>query len=130
MLGYAERTSIGVLFAIVFGVLVYVLVTFALARAHLPKRGIRRTFGYALRETYLAVFVTLLFPFYIAFGHKRGKGKQPVVLVHGYTQNRVDFVYLSRFLRARGLGPIYGFNYFSFADIRSSGKRLATFVTA
>ena len=127
-MSYAARASLGLLGAIVASVLVYVLVTFAMTWAHLPKRGIHHTLGYAFRETYLAVVVTLLFPLYVAVGHKRGKGARPVILVHGYTQNRVDFIYLSRFLRARGLGPIYGFNYFSFADIRASGKRLARYV--
>lgn len=127
-MSYAERASLGLVGAILIGVFVYIVVTFAVAWSHLPKRGLHHTFGYALRESVLAVLVTLLFPFYVAFGHKRGRGQRPVVLVHGYTQNRVDFVYLSRFLRARGLGPIYGFNYFSFADIRSSAKRLSRFV--
>jgi len=128
MIGYAARASLSLLAAVVIGVLVYVLVTFVMTYAHVPKRGIHHTFRYAFRETFLAVFVTLLFPLYVAVGHKRGRGTRPVVLVHGYTQNRVDFVYLSRFLRARGLGPIYGFNYFSFGDIRSNGERLARFV--
>jgi len=128
MLPYAERAVGAVLVAILVGVLVYVLVTFAVTWAHVPKRSFGRMLGYALRETALSVVVTLLFPFYVAVGGKRGAGDKPVVLVHGYTQNRVDFVYLSRFLRARGLGPIYGFNYFSFADIRSSAERLARFV--
>jgi pimeloyl-ACP methyl ester carboxylesterase len=125
---YAARASVALLVAVLIGVGIYVLVTFALTYAHVPKRGLHHTLGYAFRESYLAVFVTLLFPLYMAVGHKRGAGQKPVILVHGYTQNRADFVYLSRFLRARGLGPIYGFNYFSFADIRSSGKRLAKFV--
>ncbi len=125
---YAARATVALVVAILAGVAVYVLVTFVMTYAHVPRRGIHHTLGYAFRETFLAVLVTLLFPLYVAFGHKRGAGQRPVVLVHGYTQNRVDFIYLSRFLRARGLGPIYGFNYFSFADIRANGKRLARFV--
>ena len=109
---YAARTSIALFCAVLIGVGVYVLVTFAITYAHVPKRGLFHTFGYAFRESVLAVFVTMLFPLYVAVGHKRGAGTKPVILVHGYTQNRADFVYLSRFLRARGLGPVYGFNYF------------------
>jgi pimeloyl-ACP methyl ester carboxylesterase len=125
---YAARASLALFVAVLLGVGAYVLFTFAITYAHVPKRGLHHTLGYAFRESLLAVFVTMLFPLYVAVGHKRGAGQKPVILVHGYTQNRADFVYLSRFLRARGLGPIYGFNYFSFADIRKSGKLLAAFV--
>jgi triacylglycerol lipase len=128
MLSYAERASFALLGAVLLGVFLYVAVSFAIAYADVPKRGLHHTFGYAFREGLLAVVVTLLFPLYVAVGHKRGRGSRPVVLVHGYTQNRVDFIYLSRFLRSRGLGPVYGFNYFSYADIRSSGERLMRFV--
>jgi triacylglycerol esterase/lipase EstA (alpha/beta hydrolase family) len=125
---YALRATGGLIAAVIIGVAVYVIVTFLLAYAHVPKRGVFHTFGYAFRESVLAALVTALFPLYVAVGHKRGSGSRPVILVHGYTQNRADFIYLSRFLRARGIGPVYGFNYFSFADIRKSGTRLARFV--
>jgi pimeloyl-ACP methyl ester carboxylesterase len=128
MLVDAELATLALLGAVLVGVLVYVLVTFVMTRAHVPARGVRQTLWDLLRESALAVVVTLLLPFYVAFGHRRGSGDRPVILVHGYTQNRVDFMYLSRFLRRRGLGPIYGFNYFSFGDIRASGQRLARFV--
>jgi pimeloyl-ACP methyl ester carboxylesterase len=128
MFSYAARATIGLACAIIVGVAIYILVTFAVTFAHVPKRRLHVAFGYAFREAVLAVIVTTLFPIYAAVGGRRGRGDKPVVLVHGYTQNRADFVYLSRHLRARGLGPIYGFNYFSFADIRSSGARLARFV--
>ncbi len=121
----AVRATIGLFAAITIGVAVYIVVTFAVTYAHVPKRRMHIAFGYAFREAVLAAIVTSLFPLYVAVGRKRGRGDKPVVLVHGYTQNRADFVYLSVYLRRRGLGPIYGFNYFSFADIRSSGARLA-----
>ncbi len=125
---YAMRATGALISAVALGIAVYIGFTFATAYAHVPKRGLFHTFHYAFRESMLAAFVTALFPLYVAIGRKRGKGTRPVVLVHGYTQNRADFVYISRFLRSRGIGPVYGFNYFSFADIRSSGKRLARFV--
>jgi len=125
---YAGRATAALIVAVALGIAVYVGVTFGLAYAHTPKRGLFRTFGYAFRESVLAAFVTMLFPIYVAVGHKRGKGTHPVILVHGYTQNRADFVYMSLVLRGRGLGPIYGFNYFSFADIRTSGKKLQRFI--
>lgn len=128
MVSFAERGAVALLGLVLGSVLVYVLVTFATTWAHVPKRSVLVALGYALREAALAVIVTLLFPFYLAAGARRGKGARPVVLVHGYTQDRADFVYLSHFLRARGLGPVYGFNYFSFSDIRTSAARLARFL--
>jgi triacylglycerol lipase len=53
---------------------------------------------------------------------------RPIVVVHGYTQNRMNFVWLSRNLRKRGLGPIYGFDYFSYARVDKSARSLADFV--
>jgi pimeloyl-ACP methyl ester carboxylesterase len=55
-------------------------------------------------------------------------GGRPIVLVHGWTQNRTNFVWLARFLRKRGLGPFFGFNYFSLQPIEESAKSLAVFI--
>jgi len=128
MLTYAERASLALFGAVALGVAIYVVVTFVMTFAAVPKRRAHIALRYVFREAVLAAIVTSLFPIYVAVGARRGRGRRPVILVHGYTQNRADFVYLSRFLRARGLGPIYAFNYFSFADIRKSGARLARFV--
>jgi pimeloyl-ACP methyl ester carboxylesterase len=124
---YATRATAALVCAVVLGIAVYVTVTFAASFSHVPRRSLFRSFRSAFHESLLAALVTALFPLYVAIGRKRGSGTRPVILVHGYTQNRADFVYISRFLRGRGIGPVYGFNYFSFADIRSSGKRLARF---
>ena len=57
-----------------------------------------------------------------------GSGPVPIVLVHGYMQNRVGFVALARALASAGLGPIYGFNYPWFSSIDRNADRLAAFV--
>ncbi len=57
-----------------------------------------------------------------------GEGPVPIVLVHGYMQNRVGFVALARALAVRGLGPIFGFNYPWFSSIDRNADRLARFV--
>jgi pimeloyl-ACP methyl ester carboxylesterase len=118
---------IGISAVFAFGVLSYVGFSFLLAAEHVPKRPIGRVLSAALRESVLAVVVSFLLPFYVWAGRRRGAGKQPIVLVHGYTQNRVDFIYLSAALRRRGLGPVFAFNYWSFGDIRKSAERLAAF---
>jgi triacylglycerol esterase/lipase EstA (alpha/beta hydrolase family) len=57
-----------------------------------------------------------------------GAAGRPVVLIHGWTQNRANFVWLTRFLKRRGVGPFFGFNYFSFQPIETSAKSLSVFI--
>ena len=56
-----------------------------------------------------------------------GRG-DPVVAVHGYTQNRVDFLGLARDCRRAGVGPVYGINYPWFGSMRGNAARLSRFV--
>ena len=44
-------------------------------------------------------------------GSSAAASSRPIVLVHGYTQNRTNFVWLSRYLSRHGLGPFFGFDY-------------------
>jgi triacylglycerol esterase/lipase EstA (alpha/beta hydrolase family) len=62
------------------------------------------------------------------FGRRTAAGGRPIIVIHGWTQNRTNFVWLTRFLRRRGLGPFFGFNYFSFNPIEKSARELAAFV--
>jgi len=55
-----------------------------------------------------------------------GRGT-PIVAIHGYTQNRVDFLRLARACARAGLGPVYGFNYPWFATVDGNARRLARF---
>jgi triacylglycerol lipase len=55
-------------------------------------------------------------------------GGRPIVLVHGFTQNRTNFVWLTRVLRRRGLGPFFGFDYYSFSRVEESAELLQKFV--
>jgi pimeloyl-ACP methyl ester carboxylesterase len=55
-------------------------------------------------------------------------GDVPIVFVHGYMQNRVGFLGLARALAARGVGPMFGFNYPWFASLASNAERLDRFV--
>jgi triacylglycerol esterase/lipase EstA (alpha/beta hydrolase family) len=59
---------------------------------------------------------------------RSAKGGRPIVLVHGFAQNRTNFVWLARLLRRRGLGPFFGFNYHSFGRIEDSARSLGRFV--
>jgi acyl-CoA reductase-like NAD-dependent aldehyde dehydrogenase len=52
----------------------------------------------------------------------------PVVVVHGYFQNRVSFLYLGRALGRRLGVPVYGINYPWMLPVEDNGARLARFV--
>jgi pimeloyl-ACP methyl ester carboxylesterase len=52
----------------------------------------------------------------------------PVVFVHGYFQNRVDFVGLARALSKGHDAPLFGFNYPWTDLVPNNAKRLARFI--
>jgi pimeloyl-ACP methyl ester carboxylesterase len=113
------------------GIAVYVLVSFWLMGAH----AARRDFGIGARELARELFWASVsqpfIPLYYLIGRRLGPRRDgtPVVFVHGYMQNRVDFVYLSRRLAARELGPMYGFNYPWWSSIPKNARRLDAFIS-
>ena len=60
-------------------------------------------------------------------GTARGR-RNPIILLHGFGMNRTQWMWMARRLRARGLGPIYGFNYFSLQGVPRSARRLQRYV--
>jgi triacylglycerol lipase len=90
-------------------------------------------FSYFFRETLWVTVTQALLPMGWLITEKPGRdrapvGGKPVVLVHGFTQNRMNFVWLARALRRRGLGPFFGFNYQSFDPIERSAQELRGFI--
>lgn len=120
----------GGLGALVVGIAVYVLGSFALMLGHTPTRP----FGVSLRELVREIFFASLtqpfLPLYYFVGRRMGGRRDgtPIVLVHGYMQNRVGFLGLARALRKRGLGPIYAINYPWFASLTGNAARLDRFI--
>jgi pimeloyl-ACP methyl ester carboxylesterase len=55
-------------------------------------------------------------------------GPRPIIAVHGYAMNRVNFLPLARRLGRAGLGPIAGFEYWSLGKVSSAARRLGRFV--
>jgi triacylglycerol lipase len=66
--------------------------------------------------------------FYLLGRRLAGGLGTPVIVVHGYAQNRVDFLRIAHECARSGVGPVYGFNYPWFASIRASAERLTRFV--
>jgi pimeloyl-ACP methyl ester carboxylesterase len=56
-----------------------------------------------------------------------GEGR-PLILVHGYAMNRACFLALASRLAKEGVGPIYGFEYWSFSKVSSSARNLDRFI--
>jgi pimeloyl-ACP methyl ester carboxylesterase len=112
------------------GVFVYVAASYTLMVAHVERRAIALIVREALRELFWALLTQPLLPLFYLVGRRlgRGRGGVPVVAVHGYMQNRVDFLCLARSCARAGLGPVYGFNYPWFGSIPSNAERLARFV--
>ncbi len=116
--------------AFLAGVLVYVSVSYAHLQAHAPARPRAATLREVAREIGWALAVQPLLPLHYLIGRRMGgtAGRRPIVLVHGYMQNRVDFLALARSLARAGAGPLYGFNYAWWRDVDDSAVRLGRFV--
>lgn len=122
--------------AFVQGVLVYLGVSFLLMAAHVERRSRRAAAKAAFREAFWVLVTQPLLPFFYVVGRRLGgparprPGRVPVVFVHGYMQNRVDFLRMAWVMARRGAGPLYGFNYGWTRPIARSAQRLRTFVEA
>ncbi|MBL8740874.1 MAG: hypothetical protein JNK04_07270, partial [Myxococcales bacterium] len=108
----ALRVVLVVVLALCVGIAVYVGGSYLLMFPHVGPRGFRSSVREMLREAVWSLRTQPFLPWYYGFGSRLAKGdKVPVVVVHGYMQNHVSFIAISRSLRERGLGPVYGFNY-------------------
>jgi pimeloyl-ACP methyl ester carboxylesterase len=58
----------------------------------------------------------------------RTRGPRPVILVHGYAMNRAGFLLLALRLRAAGLGPVFGFEYWTLGRTAAAARQLGWFV--
>lgn len=115
--------------AFFLGAFVYVVVSYAVAARHHPRVPLGVVVREALRELVVVTLSQPLLPLFFLLGRRMGgRGARPIVLVHGYFQNRVDFVYIAHILRVRGLGPIYAFNYWTFGRVEHAAARLGRFV--
>jgi hypothetical protein len=64
-------------------------------------------------------------------GPRAGHGdtsRRPIITVHGYAMNRACFLPLSRRLARAGLGPVYGFEYWTLGSIAHAARRLGEYV--
>ncbi len=125
-----QRIALGIALAFVVGIAIYVAASFALMRTHTSKRPTSDALRSAFAEGMWALVTQPLLPLFYFVGRRLGGGRDgvPVVMVHGYMQNRVDFVRIGRALRDANAGPAYGFNYPWFSRVEDNAERLAKFV--
>jgi pimeloyl-ACP methyl ester carboxylesterase len=128
--GYIPHVALVAALTLVVGILVYVAASFALMRTHTVSRPAIASLRAAIAETMWALVTQPMLPLFYFVGRRMGGGRGgvPVVMVHGYMQNRIDFVRIGRALRGTESGPAYGFNYPWFARVEDNAKRLARFV--
>ena len=111
-------------------IFLYIAGSFLLMRAHTAPRSLGATLRAAMRETVVVLFTQPLIPLYYVRGHRMGGSGDgdPIVFVHGYSQNRVNFLGMARALRAAKVAPLFGFNYPWTARVERNAKRLGQFV--
>lgn len=110
--------------------LIYIAVTYLEAIRHVPQRSASMALRSVLREAWCIMWSQPLLPlFQVAVRHMgSGGGEVPIVMVHGYFQNRVDFLYLAKRLRAQGCGPLYACNFFWPQSLEKSTNTIRSFV--
>ena len=58
----------------------------------------------------------------------RTHGPRPIIVLHGYAMNRANFVPLAFRLAKAGLGPIFGFEYWTLGRTAAGARQLGWFV--
>ncbi|TLM98464.1 MAG: hypothetical protein FDZ75_02300, partial [Actinobacteria bacterium] len=109
---------------------VYVAVTFVHSLRHVPARPVGAVVRSVLRESWVVAWTQPLMLYYQLFRKRMGSGggAVPVVLVHGYFQNRVDFLYLAHRLKRRGAGPLFAVNFLWPQSLDESSDDVLAFI--
>jgi len=111
---------------------IYIVVTYIEAIRHVPQRTLAQTVRSMLREAWCIAWSQPLLPVAQFFLKRLGSGggDVPIVLVHGYFQNRIDFVYLARRLVKAGSGPLFAVNFFWPQRLEASSNSVSEFIEA
>ncbi len=57
-----------------------------------------------------------------------GQKGRPLILLHGYAMNRASFRTMAQRLSKQGVGPIYGFEYWSMSKVSHSARKLDAYI--
>jgi len=58
----------------------------------------------------------------------RTRGPRPIIVLHGYAQNRASFLPLAFRLAQAGLGPVLGFEYWTLGRTAAAARQLGWFI--
>lgn len=56
------------------------------------------------------------------------KGPRPIIVLHGYAMNRANYLPLAYRMAKAGLGPIFGFEYWTLGRIAAGARQLGWFI--
>ena len=56
------------------------------------------------------------------------RGPRPVIVLHGYAMNRANYLPLAYRMAKAGLGPIFGFEYWTLGRVAAGARQLGWFV--
>jgi triacylglycerol esterase/lipase EstA (alpha/beta hydrolase family) len=83
----------------------------------------------ALGEWGMSVAVSVARPAgFLPLPGARTRGPRPVIVLHGYAMNRANFLPLAYRLSRAGIGPIMGFEYWTFGRTAAAARQLGWFV--
>jgi len=95
----------------------------------LPHAVSRTSVRAALREWGIALAASAIRPAgFFPLPGARTQGPRPIVVVHGYAMNRTSFVPLAYRMSRAGLGPIFGFEYWSLGRTAAAARQLGWFL--
>jgi triacylglycerol esterase/lipase EstA (alpha/beta hydrolase family) len=97
----------------------------ALARHDVGERPLRA----ALVEWAMSALLSVARPAgFLPLPGARTRGPRPIIVLHGYAMNRANFLPLAYRLRAAGLGPIFGFEYWTLGRTAAAARQLGWFI--
>ncbi len=97
----------------------------AFARHELGVRPVRA----ALSEWAVSAALSVVRPAgFLRLPGARTLGPRPVIVLHGYAMNRANYLPLAYRMSRAGLGPIFGFEYWTLGRIAAGSRQLGWFV--
>jgi triacylglycerol esterase/lipase EstA (alpha/beta hydrolase family) len=83
----------------------------------------------ALAEWGMSTALSLVRPAgFLSLPGATAKGPRPVIVLHGYAMNRANFLPLAYRMARAGLGPVFGFEYWTLGRVAAGARQLGWFV--